>query len=36
VGIKAVPTQLAVGIKEVPASLSRAVKAVSEQGQDAA
>ncbi len=36
VGIKAVPTKLAVGINEVPASLSRAIKAVSEQGQDAA
>lgn len=36
VGVKAVPTKLAVGINEVPASLSRAIKAVSEQGQDAA
>jgi large subunit ribosomal protein L10 len=36
VGIKAVPTKLAVGINEVPSSLSRAIKAVSEQGQDAA
>jgi large subunit ribosomal protein L10 len=36
VGINAVPTKLAVGINEVPASLSRAIKAVSEQGQDAA
>ncbi|MEY3298545.1 MAG: ribosomal protein [Cyanobacteriota bacterium] len=36
VGINAVPTKLAVGINEVPASLARAIKAVSEQGQDAA
>lgn len=36
VGINAVPTKLAVGINEVPASLSRALKAVAEQGQDAA
>lgn len=36
VGTKAVPTKLAVGINEVPASLVRAIKAVSEQEQDAA
>lgn len=36
VGINAVPTKLAVGVKEVPASLARALRAVSEQDQDAA
>ncbi|HIK43387.1 MAG TPA: 50S ribosomal protein L10 [Leptolyngbyaceae cyanobacterium M65_K2018_010] len=36
VGINAVPTKLAVGVKEVPASLARALKAVAEQGPDAA
>lgn len=36
VGVNAVPTKLAVGINEVPASLCRVIKAVSEQGQEAA
>ena len=36
IGLNAVPTKLAVGLKEVPASLTRAIKAVSEQDQDAA